>query len=174
MGEAAQEMPAGLTTCDLRRRKRRLLQNPSALQSGARQGRLSLTIAEWESGTAPQNIRVGLRHPHRNLPLREAAGRQSVRPVGIGSECTPPAGTHAVRCAGCRKEECRIWVFSHRVSIVRHSQFDGSSVGFATPFGSFRSLFWSVSALFVDGFRGAKANLPPICASRGAGLAGLW
>lgn len=113
-------------------------------------------------------------HPHRNLPLREAAGRQSVRAVGIGSECSPAAGTHAVRCAGCRKEECRIGVFSHRVSIVRHSQFDGSSVGFATPFGSFRSLFWSVSALFVDGFRGAKANLPPICALCGAGLAGLW
>lgn len=120
-GTALAGVPAGLTTCDLRRRKRRLLQNPSALQSGARQGRLSLTIAEWESGTAPQNIRVGLRHPHRNLPLREAAGRQSVRAVGIGSECGSAAGTHAVRCAGCRKEECRIWVFSHRVSIVRHS-----------------------------------------------------
>ena len=102
-GTALAGAPAGLTACDLRRLRRRLLPSPSALQTGERQGRLSLAMAEWEGITAPQNIRIGLRHPYRNLPLREAAGRQSVRTVGLGSECGSAAGTHAVRCAGCGK-----------------------------------------------------------------------
>ena len=51
-------------------------------------------------------------HPHRNLPLREAAGRQSVRAVGIGSECGPAAGTHAVRCAGNRRRMKNMSVLS--------------------------------------------------------------
>ena len=103
-GAALAGVPAGLTTCDLRSLKRCLLPSLSALQAGARQGRLSLAMAEWESDTAPKSIRVGLRHPHRNPLLREAAGRQSVRTVGLGSECGTAADTHAVRCAGYRKE----------------------------------------------------------------------